>query len=450
MRKRFEAQLDLGANPISEIKFNHKSRHELPPVLMALQHIFVNKQMNEEVFTLLEEKVYSINNHTGRPGMTLWEIFVLSVVRLTLDVDYDFLLDLANNHNKVRQLLGINTSGFGKQKEYEYQTLHDNLLLLDDELLMKINELIVKHGHAIKKKENGQSEDDKLELEIKTDSYVVETNVHFPTDINLLWDCSRKNLDIIEKLKEKAGHLEGWRESASYRKKVKGAYRKTSEIHRKKGKNFQQRLNSATGLYLEINEKLLTKVKYTLNHPPAADILVILYLQELQGYSELLEKHIDLVRRRIINGEVIPHSEKMFSIFEQHTKWLNKGKAHKQVELGLPVSISTDQYSFIIHHKVMEDQVDKQITIETGKIISDKYPVEDYEHKSISFDRGYFSRLAKEELMKIYSIIVLPKPGKKTKKEEEYESQEEIKQLQKKHTIIESQINALEDRKSVV
>ena len=132
MRKRFEAQLELGATPIGEITFNLKSRHELPPVLMALQHIFVQPELNEAIFSLMEQQVYPKNNHTGRPGMNLWEIFVLSVVRLTLDVDYDFLLDLANNHIKVRQLLGINTGSFGEQKEYGYQTLHDNILKLDD------------------------------------------------------------------------------------------------------------------------------------------------------------------------------------------------------------------------------------------------------------------------------------------------------------------------------
>ncbi|MEJ7677039.1 MAG: hypothetical protein WKG06_04015 [Segetibacter sp.] len=29
-------------------------------------------------------------------------------------------------------------------------------------------------------------------MKLKTDSYAVETNVHFPTDLNLLWDSVRK------------------------------------------------------------------------------------------------------------------------------------------------------------------------------------------------------------------------------------------------------------------
>ncbi len=42
-------------------------------------------------------------------------------------------------------------------------------------------------------------------LQFKTDSYTAETNVHFPTDLNLLWDSLRKCLDMIEKLLEITG-----------------------------------------------------------------------------------------------------------------------------------------------------------------------------------------------------------------------------------------------------
>lgn len=443
MRKRFESQLELGATPISEITFNLKSRHELPPVLMALQYIFVHSELNESIFTLLEQQVYPNNNHTGRPGMSLWEIFVLSVVRLTLDVDYDFLLDLANNHIKVRQLLGVNTGSFAEQKEYGYQTLHDNIMKLDDELLSQINEMIVKHGHQIKKNEIGIEADEKFRLRVKTDSYVVETNIHFPTDINLMWDCARKCLDTVEKLK-KIVVLKGWRESGSISIKTHKAYRKAAEIHRKKGNNYKERLRAATSRYLVICGKTLAKVKYTLNHTNSIDLNIMVLLLELQYYKTTLEKHMDLVERRIMLDQSIPHEEKVFSIFEPHTEWINKGKSHKKVELGLNLTVSTDQYNFILDYKVLENQVDKEVTIEMGNRIVSKYSTTMYIHESISFDRGYYSSMAKSTLAKKYKKVVLPKPGKKTLKESEEENEEEYKILRKRHSQVESNINALE------
>jgi hypothetical protein len=48
----------------------------------------------------------------------------------------------------------------------------------------------------------------------------------------------------------------------------------------------------------------------------------------------MLSKHIDLLERRLLKGEKMPHSEKVFSLFEPHTKWLSKGKAGVICELG--------------------------------------------------------------------------------------------------------------------
>jgi len=52
-------------------------------------------------------------------------------------------------------------------------------------------------------------------------------------------------------------------------------------------------------------------------------------MMELERFMQLLGKHIDLLERRVIKGENIPHEEKMFSIFEQYTEWFTKGKCNK-------------------------------------------------------------------------------------------------------------------------
>ena len=67
--------------------------------------------------------------------------------------------------------------------------------MIDEPLQQEINQLVAEYGHnMLKKKEKG--------LRIKTDSYVLETNVHFSTDLNLLWDSLRKGLDTVENLME--------------------------------------------------------------------------------------------------------------------------------------------------------------------------------------------------------------------------------------------------------
>ena len=81
MRQRFEQQMNLRTVAIADIKFPLKSRDELPPVLKALQYIFVTPELNEKVFLLLEEKIVSGKKKTGRRGMDLWHILVLAVAR---------------------------------------------------------------------------------------------------------------------------------------------------------------------------------------------------------------------------------------------------------------------------------------------------------------------------------------------------------------------------------
>jgi hypothetical protein len=84
MRQRFEQQMTLRTVAIADVKFPLKSRDELPPVLKALQYIFITPELNEKVFQLLEEKICKGKKQTGRRGMDLWHILVLAVVRHTL------------------------------------------------------------------------------------------------------------------------------------------------------------------------------------------------------------------------------------------------------------------------------------------------------------------------------------------------------------------------------
>lgn len=121
MRKKFEQQLSLGLLPIDEVEISTKSRHQLAAVLMALQYIFRTPELNEVVFKILEEKILKGKRQTGRHGLSLWEILVLSSVRLSLNIDYDFLLDQANNHEMLRGIMGVGKSDYTSGRKYELQ-----------------------------------------------------------------------------------------------------------------------------------------------------------------------------------------------------------------------------------------------------------------------------------------------------------------------------------------
>lgn len=138
-------------------------------------------------------------------------------------------------------------------------------------------------------------------------------------------------------------------------------------------------------------------------------------------------------------GEKIPHSEKVFSIFEEHTEWISKGKAGVPVELGIKVCIMEDQYGFILHHHVMQKQEDAEITVmmveETRKR---------FDHfNQCSFDKGFSSDENKKKLPEGF-VGIIPKKGNLSKAECELERTPGFKAARNQHSAVESAINSLE------
>ena len=107
MRKLEPPTLQFGEVDISKIQFDLRSRDEIPKLLMGLQHIYTTPELKEEVFKILETMIpKGIDPRNGRPGMYLWQILVLGVIRLNSDWDYDKLQEIANNHKTLRKMLG--------------------------------------------------------------------------------------------------------------------------------------------------------------------------------------------------------------------------------------------------------------------------------------------------------------------------------------------------------
>ncbi len=144
-------QLQLGETDISRIKFDSKSRDDIPQLLKGLQYIYTTPDISNQVFKILEDMIpENINKSNGRLGMELWNIFVLGVLRLNLNWDYDRVLEMANNHKTIRQILGHGLRD--NQIEYKLQTIKDNVSLITPEILDRINKVVVTAGHRLVKK----------------------------------------------------------------------------------------------------------------------------------------------------------------------------------------------------------------------------------------------------------------------------------------------------------
>ena len=328
-------------------------------LLRGLQYMYTDKKLREKIFEVLARLTpESVNPETGRPGMDGWKILVMGTLRLSLNCDYDRLQELVNNHKTIRQMLG---HGFtDDDRTYQLQTLKDNVQLFTPEILDEINQVVVEAGHQLKKKES---------LAARCDSFVVETNVHYPTDINLLLDALRKIITLTADYARMTG-LDGWRQSVYHCRQVKQAQRRVQKMKRstskdpaKKEKRLAQILQAHRD-YVDLARRLVVKSEMTLAATVFdPDWTVAIKALEIKGFIGHAQRQMDQIERRVIGGEAIPHEEKVFSIFQPHTEWISKGKAGVPVELGLKVCVVEDTQGYLLHHQVMHRQTDDQIAI---------------------------------------------------------------------------------------
>jgi hypothetical protein len=443
MRQVINPQLQFGEVDIGAIALDPKSRDDIPQLLRGLQHIYTNPALRARVFAILQEIVPAgvhgqADTSTGRPGMEQWKILVLGVLRLGLNADYDRILELANEHKTIRQMLGHTGWADGEDDRYQLQTLKDNLRLFTPEILERINQEVVRAGHALVKKSP------EAPLHVRADSFVVETDVHYPTDLNLLWDALRKLIEILAGLCAELG-IAGWRQSAYQLRQLKTLYRQVQRLKHSSSQDPEKRaakqeeVRAAHRAYLEAAEALLARVRETRVHLIVSPVPAP-FLDEIDLYLGDAERQIDQIRRRVLLGQTIPHGEKVFSLFQRHTEWIVKGKAGVPVELGLRVAVVEDQHGFILTHQVMEQTTDDQVAVALIEQAQARFP----NLTSASFDKGFHSPANQSALAALIPQVVLPTKGKGSEAQREREAAPEFIRLRRQHSAVESAINALE------
>ena len=468
MRTVHDPQMKFGEVDIAAIELDPKSRDDIPPILSGLQYIYSTVELRSAVFKILarvipsrnspgltnEQRHQKADSRLGRPGMEQWKILVLGTLRLSLNTDYDRVHELANHHDTIRQMLGH--GDWEDKTTYNLQTIKDNLCLFTPEILDEINQLVVKAGHKLVKKnvpKDGPSElqTKKTEprgsarsLRARCDSFVVETNVHHPTDINLLLDAIRKTIEECARL-SRSYQLTGWRQYGFNIRQFKKQYHIVRNLTHSTSKDKQKRGAREEVRRKEYLKYVIMAETYHMRAVSSLELLgkrvrspnELLLLREYMGYAKKL---MGQIIRRVHFNENIAHHEKIFSIFQPHTEWISKGKAGVPVELGLRVNIIEDHHRFILHHQVMCRQTDEKVAVKIVVETKKRFP----DLAVVSWDKGAHSQQNQCDLKELLDLVVLPKKGGLTEAERQRESSPEFKLLRRQHSAVESAINALE------
>ena len=443
MRVAENKVLSLGQVDIDDVELDPKSRDDIPAVLHGIQSIHRDADLLEKILNLLRSHLFrssegdgsgdecgkdrdKINPHVGRPGMSLWAILVLASVKQALGCDYDRLHELACKHLDVRRMLGL--SDVFATPAFSYRTVVRNVTLLTPALLEGINQLVVRAGHSLLGRESEQA------LRARCDSFVVETDVEYPTDVRLTWDATRCLIRSMGAAWEEFG-LAGWRQYRKLLEKGRKLYGRVRQA--KKYKKNPQHLKR----YLQFAREMAERAQGSLA-VLAGEGVPESMTKEAKELMELVQKLAEQVDRRVVRGEVIPASEKIYSVFVPFTRWCVKGKAGVPVELGVPVCVVEDEDQFVLSHRILWTESDVDLLPGMIEETQEKYP----ELEGCSFDKGFWSPQGKAALEKRLKSVVMPKKGRLSKADRERESGEEFREARRKHPAVESAINNLEQR----
>ncbi len=169
-----------------------------------------------------------------------------------------------------------------------------------------------------------------------------------------------------------------------------------------------------------------------------------LLLEKSDAYVDYAHRLRDPVECRRLKGETIPQDEKIFSVFEPHTRWIAKGPDRRlpapRWNFGVPVCILEDQYPFILGHTILSEGGDRDCIVPLVGRVKQDVPHLD----TLSLDTGFWSPAVHEALSSTLALAALPKKGRPTADERAREQIPEFTAARQQHPAIESAINMLE------
>jgi hypothetical protein len=324
--------------------------------------------------------------------------------------------------------------GDDEQPDFNWERIRDNVCLVRPETLERINQLIVGEGHRLVPE---------AVKAVRGDTFVVETNVHYPTESSLIRDGMRKIIEVAVLLAAMVG-ARGWRQHQHLFKKVKKLARQCDRVASKKGPGYQQRL---AGLYrellkeaeavLERAQDLEQKARRGRGVKERAALA-----DKLAHYCRLTEQVCGTARRRMLLGEQVPSSEKLFSIFEPETQLFKRGKAGEPVQFGHLTLVVEDAAGFICHYKVLaKGEQEREIVVPQMRGLQNRFGGK---IKNASFDRGFHSPENQQELAKIFAHPCVPTTGSRKSQQQEETATVEFRAARQRHPGIESAIGALQ------
>ena len=371
----------------------------------------------------------------GRRGLTAPRTLRALVLMRVKNWDYRELRERIADGMTLRAF-----TGFYCEEVPKHDAFNRSFNRLTPATLKTVNDIIVEAAVKF-----GLEDGSKL----RVDTTVVETDIHHPTDNTLLWDVVRVLTRLVGRL-AKALEL---RRIAGFRNRSRAAHRRMYEIQRMTTRQRQGQGSQQTATYralIAIAEEVVAAARKTLDdtaemrgkNPMTAMKIEALH-DEITHYCALGARVIGQARRRVLDGEQVPTSEKIYSIFEPHSDLIKRGKVRTPVEFGHKVFLAESAKGLITQYDVLKgnpvDEVHVAPSLKRHRRTFRRSPA------LYGADRGFFSENNLVVCVRggVATVSIPQRGGCKTPQRRAYERSPAFKQGQRFRAGIEGRISVL-------
>jgi len=271
---------------------------------------------------------------------------------------------------------------------------------------------------------------------LRMDATAYETNIHYPTDSSLLWDSFRTLARLLRRVQEEWPVL-GLRHRFHDKKVKKLAYY-IARNGKSKSKRQQQKVRTIYRTLIERVEWIWHISREVTELYPVVNITA----PELWDYLPIVASIIDQARRRVLAGEKVPASEKVYSLFEAHTELLIRGKAGKDIEFGHKILLAQTGEKFIHHYEALEQQRADQNLLAPALMAHQR--LFGAEPKVLATDKGFYQSMPEiNKLEEKIETVAIGKKGRRNLAEAQRENSDKFKAGQRFRAGCEGSISVL-------
>ena len=432
MRPKFEAQREFEF-PTSNLKLTRQYYAKYQAISKILDR-------NPEIIDLAHEDLRSalLASHGSRPErvrFTTEQVLRLLIVQSVEGLSLRQTVVRVDDSPALRQFVRL-----AAKPMMDFTTLDKFKNALRPATWSQINHALAQHAVS-----QDRISGDRLRL----DTTAVETNIHWPTDSTLLLDTYRVMARWIERARKVDTDVVG-----SGRLQVRRAKREALTITRaasQKGrrarslkrpyKRLIRRVEGILSWAADVAHGLVSGIelqRYDARAHAHAEVLV----EELAHFHPLGERVVDQSRRRVLHGESVPNSEKLFSLFEPHTELLKRGKAGQDIEFGHMIQIQQVAEKFITDYEVYEQKPVEHTLLEPALVQHrDLFGCDPSE---LSADKGYYQSMEViRTLEKRVEVVSIAKKGRRTSEESAREKDPPFRHAQAFRAGVEGSISFL-------